>query len=348
MPNYIDRTGERFGTLTITRRRPNKGRRVVVEAICDCGQLVEREIASLVTAGRLGIISKCDFCRAESQIAEMLGKQFGWLHVEERGEDRILPSGGREIQYWCRCACGHRVLVPGHSLRNGHTRSCGCLNKPDLSGQRRGELDVIEFDPTRQRWKCRCTCQEHTIVWRTTSQLNSKKRGSRDCGCSGAAALKARWAAKRDPLAIGLRLIYQDCKNAAKKREIEFLLTKENAYPLFTQCCFYCGYPPMSTKRPYYQTKPGVLTYLDPPLAYNGLDRVDNTDGYRKENVVTCCLTCNRAKNNMTVAEFISWLRRISGNSEAILRLERLLEERVQSSHSQSWLPPSPLAGTTP
>ena len=44
------------------------------------------------------------------------------------------------------------------------------------------------------------------------------------------------------------------------------------------------------------------------PLAYNGLDRVDNSRGYEPSNVVPCCRRCNRAKDDMSSQEFMKWL----------------------------------------
>lgn len=38
----------------------------------------------------------------------------------------------------------------------------------------------------------------------------------------------------------------------------------------------------------------------------NGIDRVDNTRGYEKGNVVPCCGTCNLLKGARTVDEFLA------------------------------------------
>lgn len=44
---------------------------------------------------------------------------------------------------------------------------------------------------------------------------------------------------------------------------------------------------------------------------YNGLDRLDNTKGYTKDNVAPCCTVCNSAKGTLTVTEFSEWVERI-------------------------------------
>lgn len=60
--------------------------------------------------------------------SDMVGKRFGRLVV--------LRQGVRSKQYitWiCQCDCGLIVEVRGVSLRNGHTQSCGCLNREKVS-----------------------------------------------------------------------------------------------------------------------------------------------------------------------------------------------------------------------
>lgn len=54
----------------------------------------------------------------------MIGKKFGKLTVIEEQEER---NKRKEIIYKCECECGNIVYVRGISLRNGSTKSCGCL-----------------------------------------------------------------------------------------------------------------------------------------------------------------------------------------------------------------------------
>jgi len=48
------------------------------------------------------------------------GNVYGKLTVVEFADTR------REILWLCRCECGKTATVRGSSLRNGHTKSCGC------------------------------------------------------------------------------------------------------------------------------------------------------------------------------------------------------------------------------
>lgn len=51
------------------------------------------------------------------------GQRFGRLVALE---PTVGTIGGRAVWY-CQCDCGNAVNVLGKSLRNGRTRSCGCL-----------------------------------------------------------------------------------------------------------------------------------------------------------------------------------------------------------------------------
>ncbi len=62
-------------------------------------------------------------------LKDLTGQRFGRLTVLELGEKRGKYTGA----FWtCRCDCGGTVVVPGRSLRNGETRSCGCLHSDML------------------------------------------------------------------------------------------------------------------------------------------------------------------------------------------------------------------------
>jgi len=46
-------------------------------------------------------------------------------------------------------------------------------------------------------------------------------------------------------------------------------------------------------------------------LIYNGVDRIDSTKGYIKDNLVPCCEICNKAKSNLDIEIFLNWVNRI-------------------------------------
>ena len=95
----------------------------------------------------------------------------------------------------CRCSCGNEIIVQGIKLRNGNTKSCGCVrvNKlindnqkriKDISQQRFGLL--IALEPTAERtnnkdviWKCICDCGNVCKV----SGHDLRTGNTKSCGC---------------------------------------------------------------------------------------------------------------------------------------------------------------------
>lgn len=62
---------------------------------------------------------------ASNKDRETIGSTFGRLTALSAVESQTKPPGRR--RYLCRCSCGSEVTVDGSSLRNGNTKSCGCL-----------------------------------------------------------------------------------------------------------------------------------------------------------------------------------------------------------------------------
>lgn len=102
------------------------------------------------------------------------------------------PSNHRgDAQWLCKCDCGKELIVSGASLRNGNTKSCGCLkidqakkHLEDLTGKRFGHLTVIRRGPNEEsnrmsRWYCKCDCGKETLV----RSASLKSGVTTTCGC---------------------------------------------------------------------------------------------------------------------------------------------------------------------
>lgn len=76
----------------------------------------------------------------------------------------------------------------------------------------------------------------------------------------------------------------------AQKRGISFELTFEEFMEFWQKPCFYC----------------------EDVLVTVGLDRVDNTLGYTKDNVVSACKYCNMMKKALTFGDFIGRCKQIA------------------------------------
>lgn len=68
-----------------------------------------------------------------NELQDLIGQKFGQLTVLRKGNDYYEPSGYRRRRWWCLCDCGKETLVWEKCLKNGHTKSCGCLVRKRLT-----------------------------------------------------------------------------------------------------------------------------------------------------------------------------------------------------------------------
>jgi 5-methylcytosine-specific restriction endonuclease McrA len=97
-------------------------------------------------------------------------------------------------------------------------------------------------------------------------------------------------------------ILFTRYRKEADKRNIEFLLTKEE-FKSLTQCnCHYCN------------SKPSQIIHnrtTKGDYIYNGIDRIDSALGYVIGNVVSCCKQCNYAKLDHSYDEFVFQIKTI-------------------------------------
>jgi len=62
-----------------------------------------------------------------SRLVDLTGKRYGKLTVLKRSENHVSANGIQHRRWLCKCDCGKEVIVDGEYLKNGDTKSCGCL-----------------------------------------------------------------------------------------------------------------------------------------------------------------------------------------------------------------------------
>jgi hypothetical protein len=120
MTKRIDLTGRRFGRLLVTAYAGNTDGGAQWVCACDCNARV------IVLGGNLrkGGTQSCG-CRRHELLTEpridLSGKRFGrW---------RVIAYAGK-AKWTCACDCGGvRADIEGQNLREGKSRSCGCLRR---------------------------------------------------------------------------------------------------------------------------------------------------------------------------------------------------------------------------
>ncbi len=180
------------------------------------------------------------------------------------------------------------------------------MRKVDLTGQVFGRGTVISKSGNknnRTMWNMQCECGNTYQTATTSLQLGHTK----SCGClrqdiARRSTNQLHISNKRDITTAGLMMLYASYKSGAKKRNLVFDLTIDQFKDITSRYCDYCGIKPL-------QIKTGRRSHGQ--YTYNGIDRVDNTKGYTIDNVTACCKICNRAKREMSHAEFEQWLDQI-------------------------------------
>lgn len=149
--------------------------------------------------------------------------------------------------------------------------------------------------PTNERdkwgsvyWLCECICG--TEFKAVASKIRNTK-DSLSCGC-----IYRKGFIKPDGYAAFSR-IFRNYKSSAKRRSLDFKLSEYQFKALTKSLCYYCGCLPSATIKSGFKSDDYV---------YNGIDRLDNTQGYTLENSVPCCAMCNSMKSNHSYQDFIS------------------------------------------
>lgn len=121
MPNKKDLTGQKFGRLTVLSDNGlNKDGRGTWLCQCECGN------KTIATTNRLtqGLTTSCGCARKGVNRIDLTGQRFGRLAALEPTDKKL----GNSVIWKCQCDCGKIAEVASINLRNGNTRSCGCLS----------------------------------------------------------------------------------------------------------------------------------------------------------------------------------------------------------------------------
>lgn len=163
-----------------------------------------------------------------------------------------------------------------------------------MIGKRYGKLTVIDFSHVikgNSYWKCKCDCGNNKIL-----PAHSLKSGNTSsCGC-----FKVYKHAQGE---TGFNILYGTYKMNSRNRGKKFDLSLEEFKKITSERCYYCGTEPISIAKTTWNIKDSKK--LDHTVyRYNGIDRIDSSKGYEKNNIVPCCKWCNIAKANRTLADF--------------------------------------------
>ena len=163
MIKFKDLTGMKFGRLTVISINEEESNKLRGKSqykarywncICDCGNECIASGGDLKSGDKQSCGCLCKEKTSEKNKKDMRGKKFGKLTVlKENGKNKY-----GEILWDCECECGNICTVSGTLLRNGHTKSCGCIKIDRLKSlwdddEYRKNMSELATERNIEMWK---------------------------------------------------------------------------------------------------------------------------------------------------------------------------------------------------
>lgn len=276
-------TGVKFGKLLCISKTRTSTNRPAYVCLCSCGEEVVVRRTALVRGEKThcGCERKLDFTGQKHQMLTLLKR----------------TSRGGMHAYLCQCDCGNTNTIRWNAIQQGQL-SCGCKSTIDYTGRRFGKLLALKKlgTSTGHKYLCQCDCGTQLEI-----TYNNLHGSTRSCGCVRPASCVLREEVKRKARPQGYSLknaVWSYYVRNAGTRDLDWGLTKDQFFKLIDAPCHYCARVGVT------HTKNSTDQIWN-----NGVDRVDNSKGYTTKNSVTCCKTCNQAKNSLSMDEFKEWAK---------------------------------------
>jgi len=228
------------------------------------------------------------------------GNKFIWAACQSCGKTRWVVLNVKENKpnrLLCK-SCSVRLMGKGNIGRVAH-------NRLNLINKKFNRLTVLEFvgiqsDGHRESlWKCRCDCGKEIVT--TGNSLTSGN--TKSCGCYHKDRTRELFSSSIEDLTVS-RVLCDYRKSAHIKGHL-FELSREHIASLVNEDCYYCGAKPSNKLRQHNRV-----------ITYQGIDRLDNTKGYTPDNVVPCCIRCNKMKKALSHDVFVLHILKIASRFE--------------------------------
>lgn len=240
---------------------------------------------------------------------------------ETKNNWTIIASAGANkngSKLWhCLCKCGNKAIRTSSALNCMANKGCKICQQGnrdneqqkligDLIGKTVGNWTIISFEGKNKYksrlWKCRCKCGEERKF--KTSYLSGG--GKKQATCCKSCEIQEMELRNRLVNEMPDRF-WQRLKDHAKRREIEFSLTREEAMEQFSKqngLCALSGLPLHFTK-----LRTNYSRYTTASL-----DRIDSNKPYESNNIQWLEKRINMMKQQYEQKEFVELCKLVANN----------------------------------
>lgn len=181
------------------------------------------------------------------------------------------------------------------------------LKYPVKVGEQYGAYKVVEETRAPNNAKRLTGKDSYITLWKCVNIHTGKvifSRGSELHHLAERAAKKFEEQSQR-----GFRnFLYGSTKRNARKRKHGFYLTFSEFNEIISKPCHYCGEEPREMTPEMTKNRGDIH---QPPIRYNGIDRIDPQGDYSVENCVPCCPICNYMKHVQKYDDFMAHVAKI-------------------------------------
>lgn len=110
-----------------------------------------------------------------SQKNDLINQRFGRLLVLRE----VPRNETKRLSFECICDCGNFKIVASKELRNGHTKSCGCIKKELIS--KRNKENAIHGKSKERIYKIWCGIKDRCLNENTKDYCNYGGKGVNIC-----------------------------------------------------------------------------------------------------------------------------------------------------------------------
>lgn len=218
--------------------------------------------------------------------------------------------------------CGNIKKIWCSDFKNLEKRSCQNCNtlkdQQNFVGTETPIYKVLEFDRVekqgnnaRRFYKVQCKKCGAVSIMRKDTILSAKGPGCKLCNGNN-----------KVPTQDGpINVYYNIYRTGAINRGLEWNLSLKEFKEIIFKDCFYCEEHPIEKQSLVKYNKTNI------PLLVNGIDRIDPSKGYYKENCVPCCGICNRMKSNFDYKDFLNHIDKIFKYKHSSTTIEKTSKE---------------------